>query len=184
MPDAGMPHTFRAPAFDPTHMRTCNGRVGWPRDPAARRFIALGYLPWLAGLSLVWETAHLPLYTIWDEASAGYMAYAVAHCTAGDVLIGAISLMLALLAGMEGALDAWHWPRIALVTAVLGIAYTAFSEWLNVSVLQSWAYSERMPVIELAGLHLGVSPLLQWAVVPPLALCMARRKALHRGVDA
>ena len=164
-------------------MSAAVNRGGWLHDGAARRFIALGYLPWLAGLSLLWEIAHLPLYTIWVEASPGHMAFAVAHCTAGDVLIGATCLVLALIAGQEDSLDGWHWPRVAFVTALLGIAYTAFSEWLNVSVLQSWAYSERMPVIELAGLRLGVSPLLQWAVIPPLALFMARSKTSRRAVD-
>jgi hypothetical protein len=164
-------------------MSTVAERDGWIGDGAARHFITLGYLPWLAGLSLLWEIAHLPLYTIWVEASPGYIAFAVAHCTAGDVLIGATCLVLALIVGKESALDAWHWPRVAFVTALLGIAYTAFSEWLNVSILQSWAYSDRMPVIELAGLRLGVSPLLQWAVIPPFALFMARRKTSRRAGD-
>ena len=68
-------------------MSTAADHAGWLRDAAARRFIALGYLPWLAGLSLTWEIAHLPLYTIWNEASPEYMAFAVAHCTVGDLLI-------------------------------------------------------------------------------------------------
>jgi hypothetical protein len=156
-------------------------RVSWLHDPAARRFIVLGYLPWLAGLSLVWEVAHLPLYTIWNDASAAYMAFAVAHCTIGDLMIGAASLALALIVGREGWLKSWRWWRIAFVTALVGIAYTAFSEWLNVEVLQSWAYSHRMPVIELASVRLGASPLLQWATIPPLALCMGRRKIITVG---
>ena len=149
-------------------------RASWLHDPAARRFIVLGYLPWLAGLSLVWEVAHLPLYTIWNEASAGYIAFAVGHCTVGDLLIGTASLALTLMVGREERLESWPWMRIAFGTALAGIAYTAFSEWLNVAVLQSWAYSERMPVIALAGMRLGASPLLQWAVIPPLALYMGR----------
>jgi hypothetical protein len=161
-------------------MSSAAERGGWLRDGAARRFIALGYLPWLAGLSLLWEIAHLPLYTIWNEASPGYMAYAVAHCTVGDLLIGAASLALTLTVGREGRLSGWHWRRIALVTAIVGMAYTAFSEWLNVAVLQSWTYSARMPVIELAGFRLGASPLLQWAIIPPLALYIGVRRFLSQ----
>jgi len=77
--------------------------VRWYRDPDARRFIAR-YLAWLAGLSLVWEVAQLPLYTIWSEAPASKIAFAVAHCTAGDVLIGAAALLIALLAMRAPAL--------------------------------------------------------------------------------
>ena len=69
----------------------------WYRDAAARSLIRRRYLPWLAGLSLVWEIAQLPLYTIWDDGRPAYIAYAVLHCTAGDVLIGLAALAIALI---------------------------------------------------------------------------------------
>ncbi len=145
----------------------------WYRDRKALRAIALGYLPWLAGLNLAWEIAHLPLYTIWSEASAGAMAFAVVHCTLGDAMIGTAALLLVLIAGREGTLERWRWRRIALGTALIGAGYTVFSEWMNLTVLQSWAYSDLMPVIEWAGFRMGLSPLLQWLLVPPLALWLA-----------
>src|SRR5688500_7766325 len=141
-------------------------QYSWYRDAAVRRFIAVRYLPWLASLSLAWEIAHLPLYTLWDEASLSYMAFAITHCTAGDVLIGGTCLAVTLSTTRQGTLGAWQWERIALGTALLGVAYTGFSEWLNVHVFQSWMYSERMPVIGVAGVRLGVSPLLQWVLIP------------------
>lgn len=151
-------------------------RGAWYRDSAARRFIARGYIPWLGGLSLAWEIAHLPLYTLWREAGWSYMAFAVAHCTVGDMLIGMACLALALLAARQGPIVQWKWPRIALGTGALGVSYTAFSEWLNVYQLQSWSYSARMPVVQIFGVELGLSPLLQWLVVPSLALYLARCK--------
>ena len=156
-------------------MSALQGDAVWYRDPPARRFLVLDYLPWLAGLSLAWEVAQLPLYTIWTDSSAGYIAFAVAHCTLGDLMIGSAALALGLIAGRERALEHWHWRRIAVTTALMGTLYTAFSEWLNVAILRSWAYSEWMPVIEIAGLRLGVSPLLQWLIIPPLALYLARK---------
>ncbi|HKQ28710.1 MAG TPA: hypothetical protein VJT77_08930 [Burkholderiales bacterium] len=156
-------------------MSALQAQAGWYRDPAARRFLALGYLPWLAALSLAWEVAQLPLYTIWRESSAGYIAFAVVHCTLGDLMIGSAALALALIAGRERALARWHWPRITIIAALTGTLYTAFSEWLNVAILRSWAYSEWMPVIEIAGLQFGASPLLQWLVIPTLALYLARK---------
>jgi hypothetical protein len=149
--------------------------AAWFRDPATRRLLALGYLPWLAGLNLAWEVAHLPLYTIWAESSAGYIAFAVAHCTLGDLMIGSAALALALIAGREGGLELWRWRLIAVATALTATLYTAFSEWLNVAILRTWAYSGWMPVIEIAGLRLGASPLLQWLFIPPLALYLARK---------
>ena len=147
----------------------------WFHDREARRFILFRYLPWLAGLNLAWEIAQLPLYTVWKEASPGYVAFAVVHCTAGDILIGAASLAIALMLGREGGLPQWHWRRIVAVTLVLGPAYTMFSEWLN-TVLFRWSYSEAMPTLAFDGIRFGVSPLLQWLVIPPLALYLARRR--------
>ena len=72
------------------------------------------------------------------------------------------------------------WPirsfgRVVLATVLLGVGYTIFSEWLNIVVRKSWAYSSLMPVVSLFGLNIGVSPLLQWMAVPALALYAARR---------
>ena len=50
-----------------------------------------------------------------------------------------------------------------------------FSEWLNVVVRQTWAYSDLMPIVPVIGT--GLSPLLQWMAVPLLALHIARRAA-------
>jgi hypothetical protein len=48
------------------------------------------------GLNLAWEVAQLPLYTI-STASPSEIVFAIVHCTLGDVLITAGSLLLALL---------------------------------------------------------------------------------------
>ncbi|MGL1834438.1 hypothetical protein ACKVEX_12605 [Rhodocyclaceae bacterium SMB388] len=52
-----------------------------------------------------------------------------------------------------------------------GVSYTAFSEWHNVHVAGSWAYVESMPTI----VGIGVSPLLQWIVVPLTVIWLMRR---------
>lgn len=65
-------------------------------------------------------------------------------------------------------------PRVAVLAIVLGIAYTAFSEWLNVYVRQSWAYADWMPTVTVGGIRTGLSPLLQWLVVPTLAFLAVR----------
>jgi hypothetical protein len=147
--------------------------AAWYLDRDARSLIAFGYLPWLGGLNLIWETAQLPLYTLWNEASAGTNAFSVAHCTAGDIAIGGAALIMVLILGRERAVSEWRWRRIAVWTALAGVAYTAFSEWSNTAILGSWAYSELMPTLKVAGIDLGLSPLLQWLVLPPLALVLA-----------
>jgi len=147
----------------------------WYRDRAAWRLITLRYLPWLAGLNLAWEAAHLPLYTVWTEASPACLIFTVAHCTAGDILIGWASLALALILGRERALAEWRWGRIVGLMVLFGPGYTILSEWLNTTLFR-WTYSELMPTLNLGVFRVGLSPLAQWLVVPPLALHLARTK--------
>lgn len=133
------------------------------------------YLLFVAPANLAWESAHLPLYTIWRAGSPGEIAFAVLHCTGGDVLIAVACLFGALtIAGSPS------WPgdgrafrRVGLVAIGAGVAYTIFSEWLNIVVRKSWAYSDLMPVIP--GLDAGLSPVLQWIAIPLAGLWWARR---------
>lgn len=122
---------------------------------------------WLLGLktylgvtvvaNLVWEVAQLPLYTIWATGTAREIAFAVVHCTGGDMLIALATLTLALVAvGTKDWPGSGNW-RVMLVTLALGIGYTIFSEWLNIVVRSSWAYSELMPIVPI--INTGVSPL-------------------------
>ncbi|OGA72130.1 MAG: hypothetical protein A3G81_32565 [Betaproteobacteria bacterium RIFCSPLOWO2_12_FULL_65_14] len=131
-------------------------------------------------MSLAWEIAQLPLYTLWTEATPAYIAFAVVHCTLGDVLIGAAALLLGLILARAGSFDTWPWRRIAVSAALLGAAYTVFSEWTNTAILGSWAYAASMPRLDLGGIEIGLSPLLQWLVLPPLAVYLTRLHAAGR----
>jgi hypothetical protein len=156
----------------------------WYRDRAAWRLILRGYLPWLAALNLAWEVAHVRRYTLWNEATSGYIAFSLFHCTLGDVLIGGAALLAALVLGREGALADWRWVRVVLLTTISGVGYTVFSEWMNITLLRSWRYSGAMPTLDFGGLELGLTPLAQWLFVPALALYCSRRgarRAARRG---
>lgn len=148
-------------------------RPSWYRDRSAWKFILAAYLPWLAGLNFAWEVAHVRLYTLWTQAEPAYIAFSVLHCTLGDILIGGLALVLALVAGREGPLAGWRWRPIALLTVSFSAGYTVFSEWMNITLLRSWTYSDAMPTLDVAGFELGLTPLAQWLVLPPLALYLA-----------
>lgn len=131
------------------------------------------YLAGVALANLVWEFAHMPLYTLWDTGSPSEIAFAALHCTGGDVLIALASVMLALFMAGQAS-----WPqsgnrRLIAVTVILGLSYTLFSEWLNIEIRQSWAYRDIMPVVPLV--DAGLSPVLQWIVVPLAAFWWALR---------
>ncbi len=131
------------------------------------------YLGTIALGDLAWEAAHLPLYTLWRTGTPGEKAFAVVQCTGGDLLIALASLALALVIVGDPAWPARAHRRVAALTIGFGVAYTAFSEWMNIVVRQTWAYSDLMPVVPVIGT--GLSPLLQWVAVPMLALHFARR---------
>jgi hypothetical protein len=154
----------------------------WYRDAVARSLILRRYLPWLAGLSLAWEIAQLPLYTIWSEAPPAEIAFAIAHCTGGDILISAAALTIALLIIRAPAIEHWNWIAIGLIAILLGVAYTTLSEWTNTSIRLSWQYSNLMPLLEIGGVPIGVSPLMQWLILPPFALYLAARNRQSRSV--
>lgn len=146
----------------------------WHRDRAVWSLIVRRYLPWLVILNLAWEVAQLPLYSLWTEASPAYLAFAVAHCTAGDAVVGIAALAVALIATRAPALASWRWGRIAAMTTLAGVGYAVFSEWMNTVVLRSWTYSELMPVLRVAGVEFGLAPLAQWLLLPPLVLRIVR----------
>ena len=120
-------------------------------------------------LNLLWEIAQLPLYNIWYEASSGEIAFAVLHCTVGDVLIGINSVIVALLlaAALYRSVRPPVWA-IGLIFVLIATAYTIYSEWLNVFMRKSWSYSELMPTIP--PLETGLSPLLQWIILPVVTM--------------
>jgi hypothetical protein len=89
-------------------------------------------------------------------------------------MIASSAIVAAILVGRS-----WSWPRkgwkqVALITIILGLVYTAYSEWFNVYVGHAWAYSTYMPTVRIGEIELGLSPLLQWLIVPIIALASVR----------
>lgn len=113
----------------------------------------------------IWETVQMPLYTLWRTGSRWEIAYAVIHCSVGDMLIGGWALATSVgTVGRDWRLKIAARRRVIFTTVLLGVSYTLFSEWLNVSILKRWAYSDLMPVVPLIGV--GLAPLLQWIAIP------------------
>jgi hypothetical protein len=152
----------------------------WYRDRASLRFIAFRYVPLLGALNLLWEIAQLPFYTLWEESPPSFIAYAVVHCTLGDVMIGTLALLIALIATRAHAVETWRWRQVALFLVIPAVGYTALSEWINTIARGSWAYSALMPVVNLGGFEIGLSPLAQWIVIPPVALWLAEFRSVKK----
>ena len=125
-------------------------------------------------LNLAWEIAQVRLYTLWAEANGLSVLWALLHCTLGDVMI---ALALFALAGM--VLRRADWPASrpwagGTMVVVGTMAYTAWSEWYNVYRTGSWAYTASMPLV----FGIGLSPLLQWLILPPVLVLVYRTLGL------
>lgn len=152
--------------------------------PTASWRMRLRAAAWMIGFSaaghLVWEIAQLPLYTLWAKGTRGEQVFAVAHCTAGDVIIAGTVLTAAIVLGRAWSWPHGQWPRVIGLAIPLGIAYTAYSEWLNVYLRASWSYSPAMPLLTVGNIGLGVAPLLQWVVIPFMVL-LGTWRVVRRG---
>jgi len=129
------------------------------------------YVAFVGAANLVWEFAHMPLYTLWETGTPSEVVFSAVHCTGGDILIALFAIITAIIIAGN-----WRRPheRRLLVIAVavfVGLAYTVFSEWLNIDVRGAWAYRDIMPVIPIIGM--GLSPFLQWVIVPIMAFTWA-----------
>jgi len=126
------------------------------------------------GLSLVWEGLQSPFYSDTFVAPWTTVATNRLHCAGGDAAILLTAFWIIAL----------YWGRswmqtsrrvLCLAFLALGVAYTAGSEYVNVFLLQRWAYSQWMPTIG----GLGVVPLLQWIVVPSMSVQLATGGVRH-----
>ncbi len=155
-------------------MAAGKGKTRTFASPPWRRVVAR-YLVFVGVANLVWEAAHLPLYTIGQDGTLDEQVTAVFHCTGGDVLIATITLLaaVALVGRREWPRSPTTFWRVAALTVGLGVTYTIFSEWFNIGIRASWAYSDLMPVVPPFGT--GVSPLLQWIVIPIAGFLLMQR---------
>ena len=135
-----------------------------------------GYITLIAIFNIFWEMMQMPLYTMWNNDTWGTIIYSVIHCTFGDVLIAVTSIALALLICGNS-----QWPQknfciVAVLTVIIGISYTFYSEWLNIYIHKSWAYTDTMPVLNIGPWDFGISPLMQWLIIPSLALWLTQKR--------
>jgi len=116
-----------------------------------------------------WEAAQLPLYTLWRAGTRHEIVTALIHCIGADILITTVTLAVAAALARQLRWRAFG-SRMIFTAIFLGVAYTILSEWLNVDIWRSWSYTPTMPVIPWIGT--GLTPLLQWVVVPGLAFAI------------
>lgn len=125
-------------------------------------------------LNLTWEFAQVPLFAGMPSAEHWHAVLVCARATLGDVVIALVGFWT-----VAASTRARTWvlrPTTAHVTGfvAVGLLITVVMEWLATRVLGRWTYAEAMPVIPL--LEVGLAPLLQWIVLPPIVVWFVRRQ--------
>lgn len=151
----------------------------------ANRFEDTGPIPFTARVRILaifilftflfhfsWEILQTPLFARMPVMSHWQATLVCLKATFGDIGI-------ALAAFSAGALldrnVAWFLQPSAgafVAYMAMGVLFTTVFEWHAVYWANRWAYSNLMPVVPLLGI--GASPLLQWLVIPPVALNLLR----------
>lgn len=133
------------------------------------------------GVNFVWEMLQAPLFVGMLEMPRWDATGLCLQAAAGD----AVMILIAFAVVTLGARDRTWTLRLrrgrlgafALVAALQGLAL----EWLSLR-LERWTYGPDMPVEPFFGL--GLTPILQWLILPLAILWAAGRRELSSGTEA
>ena len=123
-----------------------------------------------------WEVLQTPFF-----ARMPTMSHWAATLVCLKATIGDVGIALAAFAAGSWWSHKLHWTRTPSWQAIsvflaVGVAATIAFEWYAVSWANRWAYSEAMPIVPV--LRVGIAPILQWIVLPPLVIYFVRRHRL------
>ena len=127
-------------------------------------------------LNFPWEVAQAPLFAGMADAPFSQAIKGCSQGTLGDIVIMLIAHGVVSLTARSRAWVATPTARQLALFIAIGVLITAVIEWLATRGhwVQSWTYSSSMPLIP--GANIGVAPLFQWVVLPPLVIWFVRRQ--------
>lgn len=120
-------------------------------------------------LHFVWEMWQIPFYAEMTDADHWQALKLCTQATLGDGVIALLAFFLAVL--ISGGDIFWQRRNLLIAWSVYllsGLLITVALEHIATNVLYRWQYSELMPILPY--LHVGLMPMLQWLVLPPLTV--------------
>jgi hypothetical protein len=124
-------------------------------------------------LHFVWEMLQAPLFSGMRTIGHEQAIWICTRATAGDVSLALAAYGCAALAQRDTFWVVRPAARGWLAYLLPGLAVTLLFEYLGTGPLERWAYGNRMPTLPVVGT--GLSPFLQWLVLPPLAAWLTAR---------
>ena len=131
-------------------------------------------------LNYPWEFIQAPLFEGMAERPHWEAVKACTQAALGDAVIMLVAYWGVAVARHSRAwIVAPGWRDVALLSSI-GVGITVVIEGLAVHGwwLASWRYSAAMPIIP--GLGVGLAPVLQWVVLPPLVVALVVRQLQGR----
>jgi len=124
-------------------------------------------------LNLAWEFWQVPFFRGMAEVPHWLGVKACTQATFGDSVISLIAFWAtALVARNRDWILQPRKSHIALFI-IAGLTASVVMEGLSVGILGRWAYDHTMPRLPVFGI--GLLPIMQWLVIPPVILWFARR---------
>ena len=122
-------------------------------------------------VNFIWELAQAPLYE-WPGDSRNVWW----HCFVASLGDGLLMLLIFVAAWLALGRPDWFLkpgPAGYLVMLLTGLALAVGVELIAVHTLKRWTYSELMP--RIPGLEIGIVPVIQMLILPPLIFRIASR---------
>lgn len=126
-------------------------------------------------LNYVWEIAQAPLYT--GMEGWGNIWW---HCFVASLGDGILVSIIYAVGSAAFRRSDWHlYPSVQAYGLMLaiGLCIGLGVEWVAVDVFNRWSYTTGMPLIP--GLGVGLVPVLQMLLLPPLIFRIAASWARH-----
>jgi hypothetical protein len=125
-------------------------------------------------LNFVYEVWQAPYYEFYDSPSLADKINDLTHCTFGDgVIILVSSWVVSVLVRSRDWVLHPTWKSTVLFTSI-GLLYTLVIETYRVNISKAYG----VPVLAVPILGMSALALIQWIVLPPFILYLARRHML------
>lgn len=119
-----------------------------------------------------WEFLQVPFFEGMPELQHWEAVKTCTQAAGGDAVITLVAFWAVAMAKRSRQ---WFWRPggVGWVTYLgAGLLITLVLEHLSTEVLDRWQYAEEMPVLPVLGT--GLLPVVQWLLLPPLVLWLAR----------